>query len=390
MTQQIKIKETHFITKIDKKEKEELLSYASWAKNPPIKIHGRSTIIKNYKIKGCGNFDLNKGTASMPQSQSYDPHINKEQKSLHYQIQITEDGKFIYQVPSKKPLGAQTLENAKNEITNTEILYKKNPQNFYTPIAYGEYKDLEFNDKPLGFSILELPESKELTLADYFKAIFQDAQLFINNDIINLTKKDIPEPKIIDVLRKLKELVNKHGETLQKLHQDFVDYDSHFYNATINPENQETILFDLDNIKQKSKLPELQSFNYQVKDIYLGIQSLMSTILLNGVCDSFEQFGFHENYLESWLSGYFKELNPEVKSYSDELWEKTLELLPNMITPIPLEQRLLPISMFLEKELDPFLELLYKNLNPPKDYSYQDHQKNIQELIKQRQEIKNS
>lgn len=386
----MKIKKTHFINEIEENIKKELLEYASWAKNPPLKTHGRSTIIKNYKIKGCGNFDLNKGTVSMPESEEYDPHINKDSKSLHYQIEIKNKGAFTYQVPQKKPLGGQTVENAKKEIENTQKLYSKHQKNFYKPIAYGEYQDLQFNNEPLGFSILEIPSEQELTLADYFKAVFQDEQLFINNEIINLTKKETPEPKIIDVLRKLVELSKKHGATLKKLHEFYVDYDSHFYNATINPQNQELILFDLDNLKEKSKLPQIQAFNYQIKDIYLAIQSLMSTILLNGICDSFEQFSFHENFLKAWLIGYFGTISEEMIRETNNLWQKILQILPTMLTPIPLEQRLLPVSIYLEKELDPFLTLPFNELKPPKGYEFEDHQKNIENLIKQREEIKKS
>jgi len=351
----------------------------SWKTTPPLVKTGRSTylLIKDpdipfsgIKIKGCGFFDIQNNSVMQPSTEEgYDAHIQYAPdgiKEVHYQIEVNEHDEPIYSIPKKRPYGAQLFDRAKLEFDATNHLFEnwdKDPKDFpfYFPIGYARYKDLFYEDSPLGVTMLGIPGEKETALGNYFVGQFEDKGLRINPHLVKYWQKHIAPvgkktPDYFDLLATLKKLCFEFGKTMAHLHSYYVDHDSHLFNAMVNIQNGRVVFFDLDHVLDVKEMSAQKYFYYALKDLEIGLVGILSNFLLNGIVDGvvlFERLNQpidDYNLIEGFFAGYFGENNEVAKQDAKNIWNRTLEFSLNKLMKASRKEQFNLAYDFCEKE----------------------------------------
>jgi len=423
---QILLQELHFNPKfsLHPKQKEIFKQIIEWKTQPPISKTGRSSYLlvenedipfEGIKIKGCGYFDLYENKVFKPVSkEKYDAHIKDTPdgvKERHYQIEVDSDGVMTLGIPGKRPFGAQTLDRAKLEYDVHETLYNKIYKSgdkgdknnifypFYFPVGYGEYKDLKSENEKLGITMLGLPIKTETPLAAYFEAKTEEAGFRISNYLMEYWQKNFAPlgqatPLINDLIDTLKHLSFEFGRSLSLFHEHFVDFDSHFFNATVNSKNQNVILYDFDHVLKASEIPPKQYFYYALKDFAIGFVAVLSNFLLSGWIDVIKKTDIKpDDIIRGYIEGYFNSFPKEKLNinFINKLWEQTIDLSLNDLFSIPMAKRIHPVHEFCEKQRDrlyiDIFNIMFnkiKEKNPELDISLNEHEKTIAEFFKSR------
>lgn len=360
-------------------QKQILKNIIEWKEEPPLVQTGRSSFIiitddsypfKSVKIKGCGYFDIkNKKSVKPSTTEGYEAHLQNAPdgiKEVHYQIEIDEKDEPFYSIPKKRPYGAQLFSKAKMEYEVNEFLlqnWKDDIKNFpfYFPVGHGKYKDLKYKDEPLGVTLLGMPMQSEKHLGAYFEGKFEEKGLRVNPYLISYWQKHLAVtgkqyPDYFDLLSTLKVLCKKFGQGLSYLHEHFVDFDSHLFNASVDNESGNVLLFDFDHIFKTNEISDQKYFYLMLKDFEIGLVAVLSNLLLSGLAEGFVLFKeLHEsidgyNIAEAFFEGYFGELSSEEREKVKYLWHKICLFVINELLLAPKNRHIHLAYDFCEKE----------------------------------------
>ncbi|MFC1656001.1 hypothetical protein ACFL3C_03970 [Patescibacteria group bacterium] len=389
-----------------------------WQTQPPLVKTGRSSFLlikeetlpfKGIKIKGCGYFDIEKNIASQPSDEEgYDAHIQRAPdgvKEIHYQIEVDDKDELVYSVPEKRPYGAQLSKKAKLEYEVNKYLFEKWEGStkdfpFYFPLGYAEYQDLAYNNEPLGATLLGMQGDAEIPLGQYFEGKLEDEGIRINPHLLTYWQNHTSvvgsnNPDFFDLISTLKKLCFEFGRSLSDLHDHFVDFDSHLFNATVNLENGRVILYDLDHVYGKNKVSDQAYFYYALKDFEVALVAILSNFMLSGLIEGADLFSKIDqplndfNIVEGFYEGYFHKLSDAAKEHAKSTWERLITYASNQLLNSPLEKRFNMVYDFCEKER----EESFINAMPylSKKYSFEidkeKHKKIISAFIDQRKSL---
>lgn len=395
----------------------------SWKTQPPLVKTGRSTFLiiqepnlpfKGIKIKGCGYFDPYSNAVMQPSTdEGYEAHIQHAPdgvKEIHYQIEVNNEDEIYYSKPKKRPYGAQLYDQAIKEFEAYKLLLdswdgdlKDFP--FYFPIGYAKYKDMNYDDKPLGVAIFGIGTETEKTLGNYFAGQFEEKGLRISPQILEYWQKNLAplgkkEPTYFDILLTLQHLSRKFGESLSKLHEHFVDHDSHLFNAAVNSENGQIMIFDLDHVINIDEISAQKYFYYALKDFEIGLVAVMSNIMLSGYIEGVYLFqdqnmNFEEhNILRGFFEGYFGEISDDLNFIVKSLWKRLLIISAEQLLKAEKKDHLSLVHGFCEQERElnyldifPYLKEKIKAKKPEFELSKTEHAKIIEKFLKQKIEI---
>lgn len=409
------IEDIHFNDKfpLEQGQKDIFAEVVEWRTTPPAVKTGRSTFLittdenlpfKGIKIKGCGYFDIqNKKTQKPLAEDPYDAYKQNADdgiKEVHYQIKVNDNDELIYTAPEKRPYGAQSFDKAKLEYDANKKLFKQwkgDMKNFpfYLPLGYAKYKDLEYQDKPLGVTILGMPEKAEIPLGAYFSGKLEEKGLRINPHLLKYWENHLSvagknQPDYFDLIATLKKLCFEFGKSLSHLHDHFVDFDSHLFNATVNAENGNVILYDLDHTLDIEDLADQAYFYYALKDFEIGLVAILSNFLLSGLSKGvtlFEEINQpidDFNIIEGFYDGYFQNSSELVKKHSKAIWERLLVFAANNFSNAKESDQLLLSYNFCEQERDKSYMDIFTYLNEKikqKRSEFMLTQKTHQEII---------
>ncbi len=395
----------------------------SWKTQPPLVKTGRSTFLiinepelpfKGMKIKGCGYFDPFSNAVMQPSTEdSYEAHIQNAPdgvKEVHYQIEVNDDNEIYYSKPKKRPYGAQLYEQAVKEFEAYQLLLENRNGDlkdfpFYFPIGYAKYKDMEYHGKPLGAAIFGISTETEKCLGNYFAGQFEEKGLRINPQILEYWQNHIAplgkeEPTYFDILITLQHLTKEFGKSLSKLHEYFVDHDSHLFNAAVNNKNGQVMLFDLDHVKNIENMHSQKYFYYALKDFEIGLVAVMSNLMLSGYIEGVYLFqdqnmNFEEhNILRGYFEGYFGKIEDDLNFIVKSMWKRLLIICAEQLLKADKKDHLPIAHSFCEQERDvsyidilPYLKKKIQKKYPDFDLSKEEHTKIIEKFLKQKMEI---
>jgi len=395
----------------------------SWKTQPPLVKTGRSSFLiinepklpfKGIKIKGCGYFDPFSNAVMQPSTEDgYDIHVQHAPdgvKEVHYVIEVNDKDELFFNKPKKRPYGAQIYNQAVKEFDAYAQLLKAWEGDlkdfpFYFPIGHAKYKDMQYNGDGLGVAVFGIETETEKSLGGYFAGQFEEKGLRISPQILEYWQNHIApvgknEPTYFDILKTLQRLVNEFGKTLSKLHEHFVDHDSHLFNAAVNNQQGHVMLFDLDHVLAEKDISDQKYFYYCLKDFELALVAVISNFMLNGYIEGvllFEEqnMNFEEhNLVRSFFEGYFGELNNDLKFSVKTLWKRLLIISAEQILKADKKDKLAIAHDFCETERDasyidlfPFLKDKIKEKRPNFDLSKKNHEKIINKFLKQKTEI---
>lgn len=394
-----------------------------WKAEPPIVKTGRSSFLaiadenlpfRGIKIKGCGYFDIIKKSARKPSTEKdYEAHVQKAPdgiKEIHYQIEVNKNDEPIYSIPSKRPYGGQLYKKAVNEFKVNERLFDKWEREmsdfpFYYPVGYAEYKDLKYKGDSLGVTILGMQAPTETPLGYYFEGKFEDEGLRINPYLLEYWQNHVgvlgkKEPDYFDLLLTLKKLCHGFGKTLSHLHEHFVDFDTHFFNATVNPLNKNVILYDFDHVFDVREISAQKYFYFALKDFEIGLVAILSNFMLSGLLEGIVLFEKENkmvddfNLIEGFYEGYFGELSSQAKDNVKSMWERFLMFAGNTILKSSPSRHIHLAYDFCEQEreksyFDIFSYFANKitKLKPEFSLTQEKHSKIISKFLKQKETI---
>ena len=341
-------------------QKEILKNIIEWKDTPPVVKTGRSTflVIDNnnvpftgIKIKGCGYFDIIKNHSTPPSDKDeFDIHIingSNGIKEIHYVTKVNDKNELDFMLPEKRPFGGQVFTRAKLEYDANKTLFdnwKDSVENFpfYFPVGYAKYGDLKLNKNNLGVTILGTVAPVEVPLSNYFEGTFEEKGLKINPYIIRYWQKHCAplgklDPDYFDLLSALKKLCFEFGRSMRFLHEHYVDFDAHFFNATVNTETGGVILFDFDHVSGVKDMTAQKYFYFSLKDFESGIVAVLSNFLLSGLSHGvilFEELSQpYEDYnpVKAYFEGYFGNLSDKSNTEAKEIWERIIMLIMNKV-----------------------------------------------------------
>lgn len=404
-------------------QKDILRSIIEWEAPPPLVQTGRSSFIiftddsypfKSVKIKGCGYFDINENKRSKPSTvEGYEAHLQNAPdgiKEVHYQIEIDENDEPFYSTPKKRPYGAQLFSKAQMEYEVNDFLlqnWKGDIKDFpfYFPVGFGKYKELKYKDEPLGVTLLGMPMKSEKHLGIYFEGRFEDKGLRINPHILSYWQKHLSvagkqSPDYFDLLSTLKVLCEKFGRGLSYLHEHFVDFDSHLFNASVDNESGNVLLFDFDHVFKTGELSDQKYFYLMLKDFEIGLVAVLSNFMLSGLAEGmvlFEKLNESVddyNILKGFFKGYFGELSSEQKEKAESLWHRTCLFTANKILPAKRRDHIHLAHAFCETERNNSYIEIYsaltekiKKSRPEFDLSKDKHEGIIKRFLEKRKSL---
>ncbi len=417
------LKKIHFSSKFPftKGQKDIFKEVIEWRTQPPLVKTGRSSFLlikeeklpfKGIKIKGCGYFDIEKNIAAQPSDEEgYDAHIQHAPdgvKEIHYQIEVNDKDELVYSVPEKRPYGAQLFKKAKLEYETNKHLFENwngDVKNFpfYFPLGYAQYQDLAYKNEPLGVTLLGMPNDAEITLGQYFEGGLEDKGIRINPYLLTYWQKHISivgsnNPDFFDLISTLKKLCYEFGRSLSDLHDHFVNFDSHLFNASVNSENGRVILYDLDHVTDKNEISDQAYFYYALKDFEIALVAILSNFMLSGLIEGAPLFSKIDqpvddfNIIEGFYKGYFNKLSDTAKEHAKLMWERLIIHTSNQILNSPLDKRFHLVYDFCEKEREKsFINVLpYLSKKLSFDIDEEKHKKIISAFIDQRKALEKS
>lgn len=417
------IKDIHFSSKFPFSEGQKNIfkEVIEWQTQPPLVKTGRSSFLliedekfpfKGIKIKGCGYFDIEKNIVSQPSDEEgYDAHIQHAPdgvKEIHYQIEVNDKDELVYSVPKKRPYGAQLFEKAKLEYDVNKFLFEKWKGDakdfpFYFPLAYAKYQDLSYKGNPLGVTLLGMPQESEIPLGHFFEGKLEEEGIRINPHLLTYWQNHnsvvgANSPDFFDLVSTLKKLCFEFGKSLSDLHEYFVDFDSHLFNATVNQENERVILYDFDHVLGRKDLSQQAYFYYALKDFEIALIAILSNFMLSGLIEGSTLFSKIDqplndfNIIEGFYEGYFHELTDIAQIHAKSIWERVIAYASNRMLEAPRDKLFHLVYDFCERER----EESFINALPylSKKFSFKidedKHKKIISALIEQRKSLENS
>jgi hypothetical protein len=422
---QLPIEHIHFNDEIplEQGQKDIFAEIIEWRTTPPIVKTGRSTYLittdenlpfKGIKIKGCGYFDVHNKTAEQPSTKKgYDAYRQDAPdgiKEIHYQIEVDDNDELKYSIPAKRPYGAQLYNKAKLEYEVNEKLIKSWEGDmanlpFYLPIAYAKYKDMYYKNDPLGVTILGMPNKAETHLGACFSGKLEEEGMRINPHLLEYWQNHLAvvgknNPDYFDLITALKKLCYEFGESLSYLHEYYVDFDSHLFNAAVNNDNGKVILFDFDHVFDNDELSDQAYFYYALKDFEIGLVAILSNFLLSGLAEGVTLFEKINqpiddfNIIEGFYKGYFGKSSELTKKHAKSIWERLLTFTANNLLSLPQDKQFHLVYDFCEQERDRsyidvfsyFKEKIQKK-RPKFELTQKEHESVIIKLLKQKKEL---
>lgn len=310
-----------FVEQIDKQVINELINIVHWKKIPSYQKMGRTawltpskTVIitfndKNYKIlgfkiKGVGLCD-HKNNITKP---SLKPYFR-----LHSHLGFDKYGNFIRLFSDPSPLGGICFNKAKNEYDiSLKLLNEYCPTEL--PILLYKYTNLNFSygelkNEPLGVVISGITENTGLR----FDSLL-NFETFKNNEVVYKswrTKLNIKGKNWHFNL--ISKIAFEYGKTLRKFHN------SGFYRYSGQPDNysycnflSSVFLLDLDTSCSFKNCSKSQIPYEIIRDTVSGVFGIFAYILrIYNYKYYTPQIIFKFNFFNSFIEGYFYELEPE-------------------------------------------------------------------------------
>lgn len=361
---------------IPPEEKATMLRFVNWELTPPFGgVAGRSILVRRhtaevfdgkkvggYKLKGIGSYDGRSGKISQPSDRPFrgfvterpiddcglDTWILSRLPTIVLHRTVTDNGRFKEYVEPEKPLGGVNPGRGQREF-ETAVRLNEAGVPACGPVAWGIYPDLKWENKPMEWTILSVPETHGQRFSSFLEPECTGNRQFIHGkrlrEAVARRFDYFKEEKFPNLaLRIIADAAYKIGKLLRKAHTtgDTAGFHSHSGNFSHDADTDTITLHDLDTTFRLSGTDPRAHASWMIRDLEIAVAGMLISLahsrmfFLTRDEKSFEG----QNPIGRVIDGYFcnSRLTPEMLSLREEICKMSIAhlkdhgLLPSMET----------------------------------------------------------
>lgn len=342
---------------IPPEERETLLRFVNWELTPPFgRVEGRSVLVRRhtaevfggkkvggYKLKGIGSLDGRSKKTSPPSDKPFrsfvaekpiadgdlSARITSRLPMIVLHRMVTDNGRFKEYIEPKKPLGGVNPGHGQREF-ETAVRLNTAGVPACGPIAWGIYPDLKWEDEPMEWVILSVPETHGQRFSSFFEPEFTKDERFVHGNGLReaVTRRfdyfrKEKFPKL--ALRVISDCAYQIGKLLREAHTtgNTAGFHPHSGNFSHDADTDTITLHDLDTTFRISDTDPRAHASWMIRDLEIAVAGMLISLAHSRMffLTQDEEFFRKNNPITRVIDGYFcnSHCTPEMLSLREEI-----------------------------------------------------------------------